>query len=91
MISHETLSALLDIEEILMGLTVLFWMGWLLLAGLVVVVWCHNFASSVLYRGKRLDHEWSKRFYPAVLLLVSLVGCTLWLLHELRQGIIPLS
>lgn len=95
MITHDTLQALLEYDEILTVLTVLYWLGWLLLAGLVVLGllhgWHHAGGVSGLYHRRRPDPEWNRRFYPALAVLFMLVAAVIWVLRDLSQGVVPFA
>ena len=57
---------------------------WITIAGLLLITLLHTLTlvgrQTILYKKRQPVDGWSKRFYPAILLLIVILFCVLWLL-----------
>ena len=91
--AYRALTHILELAEVQLLFDAVFYIGILLVAGIVGIVMLHMMyrlhGSSPLYRHKPPDEEWDKSFYPASGLLIIVVVAASWVVNHLRHGIVP--
>lgn len=91
--SASLLHLLLGYSEVILLIRIVYMIEWALLALVVAIIILHAIDisqnTSYLYRSRKPVSGWSRRFYPAVLLLIVGIGFVLVATSELVHGRVP--
>lgn len=84
---------LLGYKEVVWLIGIFFLVVWVLLGGLLIILFMHTMyvtrGASRLYLMREPVPGWSRRFYPACVLLIITIAFVQWVTYQLLQGVVP--